>query len=392
MARFLSAVLLVPLLLAASTAAPAPEPANAMLRQSRAEQASAEAEARRLEEIAAKARGEAAVLQARQAAATQAIAAAEARITAADLELQSLSQALAAGRQRLQSEQRPVSALLAGLATMARRPPLLAIADRGNMDDFVKVRVLLDSTMPVIRQRTAALSARLAEGQRLERAAAGARTELAHSRENLASRRREFAALEQRALQMATAAGGQALSVGDVALAAGEDVARIRADERGSRAAWALAAAVDDADPAPPRPAPGDAGRPPFSLAYELPATASVTEGLGEISSNGVQSRGLTLATPRGSAVTAPASGIVRFAGPFRGHDGLVIIDHGGGWTSLLVNVASTLKVGERVALGDPIGRALGPISVELSQNGRRVSPALMSGSSGTLSNKGKAG
>jgi murein DD-endopeptidase MepM/ murein hydrolase activator NlpD len=82
----------------------------------------------------------------------------------------------------------------------------------------------------------------------------------------------------------------------------------------------------------------------------------------------------------------------VRFSGAFRSHDGVVILDHGGGWKTLLLNVSSTVAVGERVSQGAPIGRALGPISVELSQNGRRMSPALISGSSQSLSNKRKAG
>jgi septal ring factor EnvC (AmiA/AmiB activator) len=275
---------------------------------------------------------------------------------------------------------------------MARRPPMLAIADHASIDDFVRVRILLDSTMPVIRKRTAALSAELAEGQRLERAALTARQEVARSREALAGRRQEFAALEQRALQSATAAGGQALGAGDVALAAGEDIARLQANERGSRSAFALASELAAADPAPPRPARGEGSAQIPALDYRLPAAAPVVEGLGEVNSSGVQARGLTLATARGAAIIAPSSGVIRFSGPFRGHDGVVIIDHGGGWKSLLVGVSSTLVVGDRVRLGDPIGRALGPISVELSQNGRRMSPALIAGSSATLSNKGKGG
>ena len=30
------------------------------------------------------------------------------------------------------------------------------------------------------------------------------------------------------------------------------------------------------------------------------------------------------------------------FSGPFRDYDGVLIIDHGGGWMSLIVNVASS--------------------------------------------------
>jgi septal ring factor EnvC (AmiA/AmiB activator) len=83
---------------------------------------------------------------------------------------------------------------------------------------------------------------------------------------------------------------------------------------------------------------------------------------------------------------------VVRFAGPFRDYDGILIIDHGGGWMSLIVNVSTELKPGDRVQLGQPIGRALGPLQVELSQNGRRISPALIAGSSQSLSNGMKGG
>ena len=86
-----------------------------------------------------------------------------------------------------------------------------------------------------------------------------------------------------------------------------------------------------------------------------------------------------------------PADGVVKFAGPFRDYDGILIVDHGGGWISLIVNVASELHVGDRVRMGDAAGRALGPLQVELSRNGRRISPALIAGSSQSLS-KGRKG
>jgi septal ring factor EnvC (AmiA/AmiB activator) len=394
MVRLAPVLLLAPTLLAASAPiAPPTPPLNAALAQARAEQASAEAQTRRLEQVAAKAQGEAAKLQAQQAAAAQALEASEARITAADTQLRIVGEAAAVRRARLLEQQQPVASLLAGLAMMSRRPPLLALAgDPGGNDDFVKVRVLLDSTLPVIRRRTAAVSAELAEGEKLERAAFAARAELVRSREQLAARRTQFAALERRALAAATAAGGEALTSGDVALASGEDIEKLRRAETGSRSALALASELAASDPAPPRPTASERGAAPAPLAYQLPAAAPVSDGLGAISDSGVRSRGLTLATSRGAALVVPASGVVRFSGPYRSHDGVVIIDHGRGWMSLIVNVATPLKAGDRVGIGGPLGRALGPIGVELSQNGRRVSPALIAGSSETLSNGGKGG
>jgi septal ring factor EnvC (AmiA/AmiB activator) len=91
-------------------------------------------------------------------------------------------------------------------------------------------------------------------------------------------------------------------------------------------------------------------------------------------------------------AVTSPADALVRYSGPFRDYDGILILDHGGGWISLIVNVASPLKVGDRVRLGDRLGRAIGRVEVQLSHNGRRFSAALIAGSSQTLSKATKSG
>jgi septal ring factor EnvC (AmiA/AmiB activator) len=88
--------------------------------------------------------------------------------------------------------------------------------------------------------------------------------------------------------------------------------------------------------------------------------------------------------------VIVPADGRILFAAPFRGEDGVVIIGHAGGWTSLLLGVASDRPKGSMVKRGENLGRALGPVGVELRQNGRPVSPALIAASSVPLSNGGE--
>src|SRR6185369_5692330 len=123
--RALALALALYLLLAASAVAQGGgQPLDTALKAALAEQANADAETNRLE----------------QAAAAQAIQAAEARISAANARLQLASAYVAAHRQQLANQQQPVSSLLAGLATMARRPPLLVLADRGGTDELVKVR------------------------------------------------------------------------------------------------------------------------------------------------------------------------------------------------------------------------------------------------------------
>jgi septal ring factor EnvC (AmiA/AmiB activator) len=386
-------LLATPIMLAASgPVLPSAQPLDQALRQARADQASAEAQTSRLEAAAAHAKSAAERLAAQEAAAAQAIEAAEARITAADMQYRIASAYVAEHRATLAEEQRPISSLLAGLALMAQRPPLLALADRGGTDDLVKVGVLLDSTVPVIRSRTHVLSAQLAEGQRLEAAANIARADLERSRGQLATKRQEFAQLEQRALEQSVAAGAKALSTGDVAIAAGEQVQQLYGQQSDARAARALAAQLASEDPSAQRPFAAQGPRQRPALAYVLPVNAPVVEGLGAVNDSGVRSRGTSFATQRGAPVSAPADGIVRFSGPFRDYDGIVIIDHGGGWMSLIVNVSSPSKPGDKVTLGQPLGRALGPVEVELSHYGQRFSPALIAGSSQTLSKTVKGG
>ncbi len=54
-----------------------------------------------------------------------------------------------------------------------------------------------------------------------------------------------------------------------------------------------------------------------------------------------------------------PASGRVAFAGPFRGYGQILIIEHDGGWTTLIANLGSLgVTVGDEVRQGDPVGSA----------------------------------
>ena len=113
-------------------------------------------------------------------------------------------------------------------------------------------------------------------------------------------------------------------------------------------------------------------------------------EGLGNVSAAGVRSRGIRFATPRGSAIRAPAAGRILFASAFREHDGIVVIDHGKGWTSLLIDVAPSVRAGDQVAAGVPLGRALGDLGLELREAGQPRSATLIAGSSPMLSNRTK--
>ena len=90
-------------------------------------------------------------------------------------------------------------------------------------------------------------------------------------------------------------------------------------------------------------------------------------------------SDGITLAPRDNAQVVAPAAGRVAFAGAYRGYDRIVIIEHGGGWTSLITGLARVqVEVGDALVAGAPIGRAGGErpaITLELRHGQQPVNP-----------------
>jgi murein DD-endopeptidase MepM/ murein hydrolase activator NlpD len=98
---------------------------------------------------------------------------------------------------------------------------------------------------------------------------------------------------------------------------------------------------------------------------------------------------GVDVAAPEGTPVTAPAAGLVTLAVTDQYYTGgTIIIDHGYGVTSTLMHMQSvTVKKGQRVAQGDPLGtigatgRATGPhLDWRMNWGDRRVDPALLVG------------
>ena len=117
--------------------------------------------------------------------------------------------------------------------------------------------------------------------------------------------------------------------------------------------------------------------RPSGPPPYRLPVVGQLVTGMGEVNDSGVRARGLTLVTQPGAQAIAPTAGRVAFAGPYRDYGQILIIDHGGGWTTLITGLHRlTTRVGDAVRQGDPVGvtgARRSNITVELRRNGRPV-------------------
>jgi len=280
--------------------------------------------------------------------------------------------------------------LLGALQMLSRQPPVSVFARPGTTGNIVHARAMMEAILPEIRRRTAGLRDEPDRSRALAAQQRAATAALAASSARLTQRRITLARSEAdqrlKADQFASTAGleeDRAAALGDEAQDIGTLLGALEAD-----------AAVRDrlARLPGPTPRPGSVtdggGRAVAAAAtsarpaYRLPVIGRLERGFGEQGADGTRSRGITIATAPGAQVVAPAAGRIVFAGPFRSYGRIVIIDHGGGWTSLITNmIALSGRVGDRVEQGAPIGRAgvnRPTIMVELRRAGQPVDIATL--------------
>lgn len=389
MRRILIAFALVPLAIAGLSALPAQAPdlsaQQGQLKAANKAAQDAEARARRLQQAAANERDEARRAKVREAAVAASIAAAEARITAAQARTVIVDRLLTAQRARLETQQGPIARLIAALQSLARRPAMLGLLQPGSTADIVHVRAVLGSAAPVVRERSAAVRDEIARTRRLREGAQIAARSLRDGREKLETERLVLVRMEAGHRLRATGYRREAMIESDRALALGEQ-ARDLVELMDTLGAAAETREALEALPGPlPRPgaeseetvaapSPAPKGPPP----YRLPVAGGLVTGLGEVSEAGVRSRGLTLSTWAGAQVVAPAAGRVVYAGRFRRYGNIVILDHGGGWTSLVAGLDRVLvRVGDAPVQGTLLGSApkgeAPRITIELRRRGDAV-------------------
>ncbi len=292
-------------------------------------------------------------------------------------------------RARLAEKQRPLTGLTASLQRLSRRPPILSLLRQGSLRETVYLRAALAAMLPEVERRTASLRAELARGRVLQDQSRQAVAALRAGEAELRRQREALVAIETRQRLASRTAGGQADREAELALAFAEqakdlDALSANVDRAGAlreelarlpgpvlRPARPQDAQVSAADLAP---------RPPAGLStYVMPVAGSLAAGFGEARQGQPASKGIVLVARQGAQVVAPAAGRVAFAGPFKGFGTIVIIEHAGGWTSLVTGLAQLdTRVGESLVAGSPIGIAGAgrpQISLELRRLGEPVNP-----------------
>lgn len=348
-----------------------------------------------LEKQAVAAVSEADRLKKRSAALAARIQSAEADISAGEARVALVTRRLSAQRARLAEQQQPLLELAASLQQLSRQPPVSVLAQPGSLTDMVHARAVIDAAMPVIERRTIGVRRELAALETTRRQQAIALKALSSSRAQLAQRRDALTRLENEGRLRSRELMSSAQLEADRALGLGEkarDIVELMDSLEADSSVRAELAQLAGPLPRPRNPAGAVTGAAPPAPAeaeltqgaYRLPVVGRIVAGLGEVNESGVRSRGVTIAARPGGQVVAPAPGRVSFAGDYRGYGKIVIVDHGGGWVSLLTGmIALSVGVGDTLDAGTPIGRAGSDdsrITVELRRAGRPVDIVAMIG------------
>ena len=293
-------------------------------------------------------------------------------------------------RGRMAERQEPVVRLTAALQMMARRPLVFSLVRAESLRDTVYLRAVMETMLPEVQRRTAGLRAEIQRGRQLQDDARLATTQRQTSEKALKERQAQLAALESRQRLASRAAQGVASREADRAMALAEqtrDLSALMGQLESAGTIRTRLAALPGPILPPSRPgevlmvvdSPAVAtSAPPSGLAWILPVSGRLVSGFGERADVGLTT-GITLVAGSGAQIVSPANGRVVFAGAYRGYGRIVIVEHPGGWTTLVTNLGRIgAIVGEEVVQGSPLGSA-GPgrpvLTVELRRDGTPVNP-----------------
>ncbi|HEV7367841.1 murein hydrolase activator EnvC family protein [Arenibaculum sp.] len=307
---------------------------------------------------------------------------------------------------RLEVERARVSSLLGALQRLSRVPTeALAVRPEAPVDTL-RGALLLRSAVPELDRRAEALAGAIRELGELRAGIAERRAQAEGVRADLARRATEIEDLVRRREQLAarTDEERREMERRSARLAAeakdlrsllqrieAERVAKAEEARRQAEAEARVAAIIPPRPPeqggserhatlvVPPAPPAREPGRDDGAL---LPAAGRITVRYGEPDRFGNTSRGLTISARPGTQVVAPFDGSIMFAGPFKGYGQILIVEHAGGYHSLIAGLGRIdTRVGQQVLAGEPVGIMAAPedgnpdLYFELRRNGQPINP-----------------
>jgi len=375
--RFLLAILFlaaVPLGLATALSAQSSSAQQDALRAAKELATRAEERGERLRQEAANATSAADRILAQRAVLSAEIDAAQAQIAAARARTAIIGQRQQRQQALLGRESEPLLRLNAALHQLTSRPTTFLLAQPESRQDYIHLRAVMDSIRPEIAKRTAALRQQIAIQKDLRRQEQVALASLATSSKDLAERRNALASLEKANRGKAGNLNASAAVEFERSIAQGERARDIVDDIDTARLTGENASALAALDGPILRGSEGQQ-KTRNNGAYLLPESKAVIFGYNELNQTGYRERGVRVLLEDGAEIPAPAAGKVAFAGIYRSYGQIVIIEHGGGWTSLITNFGKiSVDEGDQVEQGDILGAAeaeSAEVTFELRRKGR---------------------
>jgi septal ring factor EnvC (AmiA/AmiB activator) len=310
--------------------------------------------------------GEAQQLSEKMIAIAAQIQEAEGLITAGEKRLAKLGEEEGALTRELAKRRESLGALLAGLQQLERNPPPPVVTEPADALSAVRGAMLFTAVVPEIKTRAALLAQSLGRLQALRASISREQASLKADHERLGAERREIAILHERKLELVRTTGGELehevariAALTRKAQSLRELLATIEVERR-KREAEAEASAKAAAAKAQAELAERETPKLTFVAAQgtlEFPAQGQKLRAFGETDGLGGSAKGLFIATRQEAQVTAPASGRVEFAGPFRSYGQLLILDVGEGYLVLLAGLGTlSAQSGQFVRAGEPVG------------------------------------
>jgi septal ring factor EnvC (AmiA/AmiB activator) len=291
--------------------------------------------------------------------------AAEAEKSLADLGTRRIT-----AQMRLLEDQQALEDLLAALAASNRRKPPALVISPGKANTAVRRAILMSETTPRLAARTETVRAEIDELNALERRIRGEKARLEAAEATLALKQ-----VEIERLAAAKRGAFEDLS-GDIArlrsrtaeLGAQADTLRglLSALESAAPSAPGVKPALRPrlvaASPSSPKPKPISPSTRPLGKAalgaLQQPVAGNVLHSFGDRLPAGGKAEWVTFSTRSEAQVTAPISGVVEYARPFRSYGMMLILRTSDGYHVILSGMSRIyVTEGQNVATGEPVGR-----------------------------------
>ncbi|KPH09082.1 hypothetical protein CO657_19970 [Rhizobium acidisoli] len=284
-------------------------------------------------------------------------------------------------RRSLHERRGLLAEVLAALQRMGRNPPPALLVTPDDALASVRSAILLGAVVPGIRKETDKLAGDLASLAALQTASAAEKAGLTATMTNgiEEERRMDLLLAENDKLSRSNAAeleaerkrseelAGKATSLEGLVASMESEIASVRDAAAAARQAEENRRLMTDEQRAQAK-ALADSGVPdknriapayPFGelkAKLEVPVAGDILRQFGDADGTGHEAMGMTVATNPETVVTAPADGLVVFAGAFRSYGQMIILDTGDGYHLVLSGMETiNTRQGKFVFAGEPL-------------------------------------